>query len=397
MKQKLIDLAARRDSALNRAEAALKDGKQEDYTSAMQEVSNLNTEIQQTQDLLKEQERKLLEQQPTGAEARDMAEERGAILQKGGEVKFSALEVRRAVFNSTTLATGTLVEPAGAGSTIREPLGNIPSSIVDQVYVQDLTGLGSYSEPYVISEFEATGGDVKTNAGKARAASDDPVFGVAEIKPYELTTTSFVDRNISRLSPAAYFDKIHQMAMRGMRRKLAKLIINGDGQATPAMFGVLNAKNKAGASIFADLGTVTVDANLLDSFFYAYGSDDAIGPNARLYLTKEELKAIGKLRNANLERVFKVRPDGSNPNIGTIEDSGVFIPYTIVPKDTTKLFYGDPMNYELGLFGDYSIRVDESIKGVERMLAILGDAMVGGNLIVDKGFVVGGKAAAAAG
>ena len=322
MKQKLIDLAARRDSALNRAEAALKDGKQEDYTSAMQEVSNLNTEIQQTQDLLKEQERKLLEQQPTGAEARDMAEERGAILQKGGEV-------RRAVFNSTTLATGTLVEPAGAGSTIREPLGNIPSSIVDQVYVQDLTGLGSYSEPYVISEFEATGGDVKTNAGKARAASDDPVFGVAEIKPYELTTTSFVDRNISRLSPAAYFDKIHQMAMRGMRRKLAKLIINGDGQATPAMFGVLNAKNKAGASIFADLGTVTVDANLLDSFFYAYGSDDAIGPNARLYLTKEELKAIGKLRNTNLERVFKVRPDGSNPNIGTIEDSGVFIPYAI--------------------------------------------------------------------
>ena len=75
----------------------------------------------------------------------------------------------------------------------------------------------------------------------------------------------------------------------------------------------------------------------------------------------------------------------------------MFIPYTIVPKDTTKLFYGDPMNYELGLFGDYSIRVDESIKGVERMLAILGDAMVGGNLIVDKGFVVGGKAAAAAG
>jgi len=52
------------------------------------------------------------------------------------------------------------------------------------------------------------------------------------------------------------------------------------------------------------------------------------------------------------------------------------------------MIYGDPMNYEVGLFGDYSIRVDESIKGVERMLTILGDAMVGGNLIVDKGFVV---------
>ena len=46
------------------------------------------------------------------------------------------------------------------------------------------------------------------------------------------------------------------------------------------------------------------------------------------------------------------------------------------------------MNYELGLFGGYTVRVDESVKAVERMVAILGDAMVGGNLIVDKGFVV---------
>lgn len=53
------------------------------------------------------------------------------------------------------------------------------------------------------------------------------------------------------------------------------------------------------------------------------------------------------------------------------------------------MVYGDPMNYELGLFGDYTIRVDESVKAVERMYAILGDVMVGGNLIVDKGFVVG--------
>ena len=46
------------------------------------------------------------------------------------------------------------------------------------------------------------------------------------------------------------------------------------------------------------------------------------------------------------------------------------------------------MNFELGLFGDYSIRSDESVKAVERMNAILGDVMVGGNLIVKDGFVV---------
>ena len=61
--------------------------------------------------------------------------------------------------------------------------------------------------------------------------------------------------------------------------------------------------------------------------------------------------------------------------------------YAAVPAVQT-MAYGDPMNYELGLFGDYTVRVDESVKAVERMLTVLGDAMVGGNLIVDKGFVV---------
>ena len=52
------------------------------------------------------------------------------------------------------------------------------------------------------------------------------------------------------------------------------------------------------------------------------------------------------------------------------------------------MVYGDPMNYELGLFGPYTIRIDESVKSIERMNAILGDIMVGGNLIMQDGFVV---------
>ena len=263
----------------------------------------------------------------------------------------------------------------------------------------------SFSEPYVITELDAKGAAVSTAAGTARTTSADPTFGIAQIKPYELSVTTFVDRNLSRLSPASYYEKIYGMAMKAMRRKLATLIVNGDGQTSPAMFGIKNAKNKAGNSIFSSLEVSTVDSGLLDSFFFAYGSDEAIGSNARLYLTKADLRAIGKIRNTNQERVFKVRPDGGNPNIGVIEDGGVIVPYTIVPgltslngntdKSSQTMVYGDPLNYELGLFGDYTIRVDESVKAVERMVAILGDAMVGGNLIVDKGFVVGTTPAAA--
>lgn len=402
MKRKLIDLSAQRSQHLQAAEAALAAGDMAKYDSEMNQVTNMNAEIQRIQNLLSEQQRQILEQQPTPAEARDMAEERGNQLRTGSEVKFSATEVLRAVRNATTLATGALVEPTGADSNIRDPLGTMVSSVVDQVYVQDLTGMGSYMEPYVISEIDAKAGKVESLAGTARASSTDPTFGVAEIRPYELNVTSFVDRNISRLTPANYYNKIYGMAMRALRRKLAGLIVNGDGESTSVMYGMKTAKNKVGAAIYASENISAIDVNTLDSLYFAYGSSDAMGPNARLFLTKQDLKALGALRGTNEKRrLLEITPDAGNPNTGTIRDGGLVIPYTIV-SDLTSLtgttasttdaiqtmLYGDPMNYELGLFGEFSVRVDESVKSVERMYTILGDAMVGGNLIVDKGIVV---------
>ena len=393
LRRDLVDLTTQRTARLEAAQAALDAGNQADYDSAMADVRDFNGRIQNIQDLITEQDRQIMAAPaPAGAEARDMAEERGHALMTGHAVTFTADETRRAVMNSITLATGTLVEPTGAGTTIRDPLGNVVSSIVDQVYVQNLTGMGSFLEPYVIS--------VTTNAGKARTTSADPTFGVAKISPYELNVTQFVDRNISRLSPADYYTKIYNMAMRAMRRNLAGLIVNGDGQASPDMFDIKNAKNVAGAAIAANVDISAIDENLLDTLFFKYGSDEAIGQNARLLLNKADLAAIGKLRNSDKQRVFKINPTAGNPNTGTIEDGGNIVPYTIV-SDLTALsastagsaaiqtmLYGDPANYELGLFGDYTVRVDDSVKAVARMVTILGDAMVGGNLIVDKGFVI---------
>ena len=350
-----------------------------------------------------------MEKAPDAAEERDKAAERGNLLMKGQEVKFSALEVSKALFlpqhaveKSVTLATGTLAQPTGAGTNIRDPLGNGVGAIIDQVYVQDLTGMASYLEPYVISEFDASGADVATAAGTARKASGDPTLGVAKIAPYELTTTSYVDRNISRLTPANYYAKVYAMSMRAMRRDTVKMIFNGDGQSTNNdMFGIKTAKNVAGNAIYATKELSAVDADLLTELMFAYGGDEMLGGSCRLYLNKADLLALGKIRGTNEKRrLFDIVPDAGNPNTGTIREGGTIVPYSIASNLTAlsgssqgsaaiqTMVYGDPMNYELGLFGDYTVRVDESVKAVERMLTILGDAMVGGNLIVDKGFVV---------
>ena len=401
MRRKLNDLLAQRNQFLTDAENALNANDKATYDAAKQKIDNINADIKDVQDLIAEQDKKFGAAAPTGAEVKDMAEERGSILMKGGEVKFSAKEVKLALTNSTTLATGTLVQPTGAGSTIRDPLGNVVSSIVDQVSVLNLTGMSSYLEPYVISEIDAKHGKVADLAGKARTESADPTFGVAEIKPYELNVTSYVDRNISRLSPADYYAKIYGMAMRAMRRQVAQFIVNSSGGASPDMHGIKTATNRDGAAIYQTLNVTGIHENLLSSLYFAYGSDEAIGANARLLLTKQDLKALGELRGTNeKKRLFEIVPDAGNPNTGTIRDGGVVLPYTIVSGLTSladaaagasaiqTMLYGDPANYELGLFGDYTIRVDESVKAVERMTTILGDAFVGGNLVVDKGFVV---------
>ena len=389
MRRKLIDLCATRAKEIEKAEAALNANDQEAYAACMVKIGNMNTEIDNIQALIREQDRKVMEAPANPAEQRDMAEDRGAILMRGDDVQISAAEVRR-MFNSTTVATGTIVQPTGAGTNIHDPVGNQVSSIIDQVTVQDLTGMGAYQEPYVKTEMEAQSQKVETAAGTARTATD-PTFGIAELRPREVNVTSFVDRNIARLSPADYYAKVMAMAMRAMRRAIAKMIITGDGEGSPAMFGITNAKNKASENIFAEETITAIDATTLDQLYFAYGSDVAIGANARLLLTKKNLKAFGALRGTNEKRrLLDIVPDMANPNTGIIRDGGVVIPYTISADVTDeKLLYGDPANYLLGLFGAYSIRVDESVKAVERMYAILGDVMVGGNLVVDKGFVVG--------
>lgn len=404
MRRKLIELKQQRTAQLEAAETALKAGKQEDYNSAMEQVRNMNGEIKSIQDLIEEQDRKFLEKAEDPQVEKDKAEERGSALMKGHKITFDVPEVRKALWGvnkSITLATGTLVQPTGAGTDIRDNLETRVSSIVDQVQVQDLTGMGALLEPYVITETDAKGGKVTTNAGKARTDSADPTFGVAKISPYEVNVTNYVDRNINRLSPANYYAKIFGMAMRAMRRELAKLIVNGDGQGTPDMYGMKNAKNQAGSEIYASVNLSAINEDTLDDLFYAYGGDEEIAGNARLFLNKADLKALGKIRGtADKNRVFKVHPDMGNPNTGMIEDGGNFVPYTIVSALTAlsgstagsspiqTMLYGSGMNYILGLFGPYSIRVDESVKAVERMNTILGDVFVGGNLATHHGMVV---------
>ena len=392
-KREYMDKCAEREVMVKSLEDFRREGNTEAFNDMKTKIGNINEAIDQLKFSMDEQQRKMDAYEPSAAEQRDIAEERGSQLIKGGDIVFSQQELRRGirniarVDNSITLATGSLAQPTGVGSEIHDSLGSAVSAIIDQVSVEDLTGMGSLLEMYEISPLTAKGGNVKSNAGKARPDSDDPVFGKAKISPYELNVTAYVDRNINRLSPVAVYNHVYGKAMRAMRAETCKLIVKGDEQATPDMYGITTAKNTDGAAIYATIDSLAVDDEIFDKLFFAYGGDNVMEFGARVFLTKSQLKRLTKLRNANMERVFKVSYDSAST--GTIDDGGSKHPFTLIPGNSTVLAYGNPMNYKLGLFGDYSVRLDESIMGKERMFTILGDAFVGGNLTVDKGMVVG--------
>ena len=386
MKRKLIALAADRKAALDAAQAAKDAGNQAEFNAQMEKAANILTDINDIKNLIAEQERQVLENAPSAAEIRDMNAERGVQLLNKQPVTIGPKEILRDLRNAVTIG-GTLVQPTGADSQIHGD-GAAISSILDMVQAEDLTGLAGYEVPYLISEFDGTVANITSTSGQARSNSDDPSFGISVLAPLEVTTTSYVDRNIAKLSPANYYEKVHQMALRALRRKVCALIVNGDSLTTRKMYGIKGALNKAGNAICKTGSYGSIDVNTLDELYFAYGANSELGGEATLFLKKGDLKSLGELRGTNeKQRLFKVTPQG-NGNTGIIADGGVQIPYCLVPDLADgDLIYGNPLHYLLGLFGGYEVRIDESVKAVERMHTILGDVAVGGNVVEHEGFV----------
>lgn len=392
------NLLQRRAAFLKEAEDCKNAGDSAGYKAKMDEAKALNTQIDELNEQVTEADRYAQNHAPKfGAGQKDLSE-MGKAMAAGERVKIDVVDVFASMRkNEGTLLSSPVVTPAGGGNTIHDGFAGQISSLLNQVNVQNLSGLGSWEEPYVKADMEAAAGDVVANSGKARAVTD-PVFAKAGMSAYEATVTSYVDKKLGQLSPADYAAKVQQMALRALHRKAIALMVNGDGGASPKMYGFLNAKNTTGENIFATSAATAIDVDALNKLVYGYGGDEMLGGNARLFLTKANLEAFGNLKGTNEKLPFyEIAFDAATGgNTGTIKRGGLIVPYTICSAIGAKnLAYGDPFNYMLALFSDYVIGVDNSYKAGERLATILGDVTLSGNLTVDKGMSVATLAAAA--
>lgn len=398
-RQKLNELVGTRAGMLKAAQDALDKGNQLEYKAQLDKAKALNGQIDELQGLVKEFDRYDIAHAPLyGNDPYDM-KDMGERLQNHERVSFNPMDVLKQIKRPQDSLTfgGTLVQPTGGGSEVHDGFNAQASTLINLVRAEDFNGMTSWEEPYLKSIQEAQAGSVTEVGGTVRTASD-PVFRKAKIMATEMSVTSFVDKNISRLSPANYAAKVQQYAMTALLRKGNDRIINGDGKSSPEMFGIQNAKNTDGEAIFQTMSDVTaINADTLRNLVFGYGGDEEVAANARLVLNKKALYQFGqvKLKTGDNRKLYEITQSG---NTGTIKEGGLTVNYTLASKcGDTKLLYGDPSMYLLGLFGPYSIRIDESVKSVERMIAILGDVLIGGNLVADKCWAVETLSTASAG
>ena len=385
---RLNDLKSQRASYLENAEKELNAGNNSEYKSLMAKAQELNPQIEDLNNLVKEYDRYDIAHAPKfGNDAKDM-KEMGQMLMAGERVGFATDVVKQAlVSNAATTFSGDLVAPTGGSSQINDGHNAQVSGLIDMVRVETFDGLAGWEESYLKEIQTATHGKPATVGGTTRTESN-PEWRKAKLLAHEVQTTAFVDKNIAKLSPAAYAQKAQGYALTALRREINKLIINGDGSDSPEFFGMINAKNTKGENIFDTSAVKAVNEDALRSLVFNYGGPEELSPNARLILDKVNLDALGQIKvGADDKRsLFDISLTG---NSGTIKSGGLIVPYTIDSAIGSKtLAYGDPMAFMLALFGSYTIRVDESVKSVERMIAILGDVLAGGNLTVDKGMLI---------
>lgn len=300
---------------------------------------------------------------------------RAKELVERGKFVISGAEQRAIILNGGHIATPTKV------SGINDIPG-VVSSIVDMVTVEDCTGMDSDKVAYQVTEATASA----VTEGVAPITSE-PTFNYVTISPSVLGLMAYVGEQIRNQSPLDYESKVINEVRKALRKRAAEIIKD-------AVYG---------SELADELQMTAIGADTLRKIALNYSADSVVDGNAVLFLNKTDLIAFGDVRGTNEKKaVYEITADPANPNTGTIKDGGLTVKYCILPDCTpltgttnssttaTKptMFYGNPYNIKLDLFGGMKVGVSEDYKFAEGLLSVRGTASFGVGMVVSKGMML---------
>lgn len=296
-----------------------------------------------------------------------------------------------ALCRSLTLTSGNIAQPTRVSGINAGQ--NIVSGIVDMVRVVDANGMGEDSVAYEVSGGQTAA--TKKDDGTAPATTD-PTLRIAKITPVLISTLSYVSRNIQRTTPLNYQGRVSEGALNALRKKTGGLIVTGDPAATiPELTGILKATAiEAGSDV--EIGKI--DEKTLRTIALKYGGANNVEGGGVLLLNKNDLIAFGDIRGTSEKKaVYEIEFSENSTTTGTIKDGGLAVKFCIVDELPALsvsaaagdycMAYGKPLAYQLDLFGPYTVEVSRDYKFAEGLLAVMGEAMIGGNVISENGFI----------
>ncbi len=296
---------------------------------------------------------------------------------------------------SITSSTAGIITPTRVGG-IGNPFNEV-ITIFDQVDVQDMTGVGQYEKSFLKKGPAAS----TKQEGQAPTATD-ATFGAVVMTPENIATLSYMSREMEKLTPLNYLQKVVESSAIALKVKLSENIATkiktGTDKDGNAMYQTLTAST-ANGMLNASKGQI--NERTLRQIALNYGGENNVYGNAVLYLSKQDLIAFGDVRGTNEKKyIYEITPNQANPNIGTISDGGLTVFYCIIPSLTPlsgtaqgatavqTMLYGSPFNFEMDIFGDFGVRVSSEYKFAENQLTIMGEVMAGGSVTVQNGFTV---------
>lgn len=291
-------------------------------------------------------------------------EERNENAKKFAETRratYGAEETRAVLVSSGSIATPTEVDG------INENGFAGVSSIIDLVKVVNCEGMGKNRIAYTKTDAAAA---AQTEGGAAGGTGT--AFGFVDISPESIAILDSISKQTKKQSPLQYEAKVKEKAMLALRKEAARIVTA-----------------KVLASTLVTTQTVSaLDQNAIRDIVLNYGGDEGVEGAAYLFLNKEDLITLGKVRGTSDKKaVFEITPD-ENPNTGTIKDGGTIVKYCLNKNLTAgTLLYGQPKNIELDLFSNYEIAVSEDFYFDKLMDAIRGDVELGADVVAMGGMV----------
>jgi HK97 family phage major capsid protein len=314
-------------------------------------------------------------------------EQRGQDLKDRKKVTYdvrSELPISRAI----TVASSNLVVPNQTSNTLN-PTFNQVSSLVDLVHAVPMMGGETYTKGFKVPVTELPDYTPENTAYK----NVDSVWDKVTISKTYLTDYTEISKQSIKLPNIDYQGEVGTDLRNALRRKIAREILIGDGEAGHFV-GIFNAPENV-IPAASDLEITEIDADTLDSIVFGYGGDEDVEGTAYLILSKKDLSAFAAIRTADGKKLYKIVTNG---NTGTISSDDSFsVNYVLnsacpalsvdaTASGTYCMAYGVLQNYEMPVFSDIDVEMSTDYKFGEGMVAYAGDIYSGGNVAAYKGF-----------